>query len=217
MRNDESGPRIAYLLPTGRCNLHCQGCYATLEHWGRHTRKGELSLEDYRRVIAELVDMNVRVFDISGGEPLLYRHLVEVCEAIRSHEGTRIWLVNNGTKLDAAKLERLSGLVERLVVSLDAPYADLHDELRGRKGTFDLALSTLRAARALPFPEVAVNMLVCRPNADSVGDMLALCRREEFDRLSLLSYRDVSENGVMPDMIPDFDALKRGWETAAEA
>ncbi len=210
-------PKIAYLLPTGRCNLHCSGCYATLESWGRHTRRGELGLDDYRRIVAELLEMGTRIFDISGGEPLIYPHLIEICEAIRAEPEARIWLVSNGTlfaKND--KLEALSGLVERLAISLDAPEAPLHDELRGRKGAFDLSVQTLRRARELPFPEVAVNQLLCRPNADSVAEMVAFCRRERVDRLALLTYRDVSENGVMPEMIPPLESLERAWRAVAE-
>jgi radical SAM protein with 4Fe4S-binding SPASM domain len=209
------GPRTAYLLPTGRCNLHCSGCYATLNEWGRLSKAGELSIDDYRTVVRDLHELGVRTFDISGGEPLLYPHLVDLCRAIRSHDDTRILLVTNGTIVKQHQLEALSTLVERLVISLDAPYPALHDELRGQAGAFDTSLATLRAARALPFPEIAVNQLLCRPNTSSVADMIRLCRDERIDRLSLLSHRDVSENGVMPDLIPDLDALVGAWDTVA--
>src|ERR1051325_10615637 len=104
------GNPIAYLLPTGRCNLKCEGCYATLEHAGRHSAKGELSLDEYRQVVDELVGVGVRIFDISGGEATLYPHLVSLCQAIRSHAGTRIWLVTNGTLGRPGMLEALAPL-----------------------------------------------------------------------------------------------------------
>jgi radical SAM protein with 4Fe4S-binding SPASM domain len=211
------GPSVAYLLPTGRCNLHCEGCYATLNHWGRHTKRGELTLEEYRTVIADLIALGVRTFDISGGEPLLYPHLIEICEMIRSYPDTRIWLVSNGTRINAGQLEALSRLAERLAISFDAPEAGLHDRLRGLGGAFDLSLRTLRAARALPFAELAVNQLLCRPNAHSVADMIRFCRDERVDRLALLSYRDVSENGVMPHMIPSLPQLRSAWDDLAAA
>ena len=210
-----NGPRIAYLMPTGRCNLHCSGCYATLNHWGRHSKQGELTIDEYSRVIAELVEMGVTIFDISGGEPLLYPHLVELCAIIRSHPGTRIWLVNNGTVVKPAELEQLAHLVERFVISLDAPDAAMHDIFRGLNGAFAASVRTLRAARQLPFPEIAVNQLLCASNTDSVSGMFRLCRDENIDRLALLSYRDVSENGVHPELIPTLPLLKEVWQTAA--
>lgn len=211
------GPSFAYLFPTGRCNLRCSGCYATLEEFGRKSRRGELSIDEYRRVIAELLEMGVRTFDISGGEPLLYPQLAEICAAIRAHPETRIWLVSNGTLGKPERLAQLAPWVERIVFSLDAPEAALHDRLRGVNGAFGKTLAALRAARGLPFPEVGINFILCKENLDSVGEMLRLAAEERVDRLALLTFRDVSENGVMYDQIPTLAGLRAAWETAAEA
>jgi radical SAM protein with 4Fe4S-binding SPASM domain len=205
----------AYLLPTGRCNLDCEGCYATLQYAGRTSKTGELSLEEYRRVIDELVAIGVRTFDISGGEPLLYPHLVELCQAIRAHDGTKIMLVSNGTRFRNDSLARLAVLVHRLSISFDGPHAALHDEIRGKRGAFARALEALRRARALRFEDLAVNYLVCPKNVEHVGAMMDMCAAERLDRLALLTYRDVSENGVMPTHVPALHALQAAWEQAA--
>lgn len=215
MLNEASAPRIAYLLPTGRCNLSCAGCYATLESWGRHTRKGELDLERYREVIAELVGMGVRVFDICGGEPFLYPQLEDLCRAVRAHPGTEVWLVTNGTRTSPAKLERLVECVDRFVVSLDASTPAEHDALRGRRGAFHAALGTVRAALRAGFPEVCVNQLVQSQNRGSVAAMLELCRAEGVHRLALLSYRDVSENASTPEAIPLLTSQRALWDEVA--
>jgi radical SAM protein with 4Fe4S-binding SPASM domain len=175
-----------------------------------------LTIEEYRQVVADLVAMGVRVFDISGGEPMLYPHLIELCEAIRSHDGTRIWLVSNGTMTKPAVLERLSRLVERYVISLDSPEPTWHDEFRGLKGAFSKSLETLRKARSLPFPEIGVNQLICPANIHTVVPMLELCRSAHIDRLALLSHRDVSENGVMLELIPSLADLQNVWATVAK-
>ncbi|MEZ4364238.1 MAG: radical SAM protein [Kofleriaceae bacterium] len=206
---------VAYLLPTGRCNLHCEGCYATLETQGRKQKAGELRLEEYVAVIAELVAMGVRTFDISGGEPMLYDDIVALCTAIRAHADTRIWMVSNGTRFNEAQLEALAPLVTRLTISLDAPQATLHDRMRGKLGAFQRSMTAIRRARALPFEELAVNQLVCKKNAHTVADMIRLCDAERIDRLSVLTYRDVSENGVMPDQVPALAELRQTWDAIA--
>lgn len=207
-------PSVAYLLPTGRCNLHCGGCYATLNDVGRKTRKGELSIDEYRQAIAELLALGVRTFDISGGEPLLYPDLVAICEAIRAEPDARIWLVTNGT-VRQDKLASLSRLVHKIVFSLDAPTPELHDELRGLKGAFAKTLASVRMARKLPFDEVAINFTVSRLNVETIDAMLALAASEQVDRLALLTFRDVSENGVMFDQLPDLESLRRSWSAVA--
>lgn len=207
---------VAYLLPTGRCNLHCEGCYATLETQGRKKKAGELSLDEYRAVIAELVAMGVQTFDISGGEPMLYADIVALCQAIRAHEGTRIWMVSNGTKFGDEQLVELAQYVTRLTISLDAPEPILHDRMRGKLGAFRRSLAAIRRARELPFEELAINQLVCRTNAHTVADMLRFCNAERLDRLSVLTYRDVSENGVMPDQVPPLAELQAVWAAVAQ-
>ena len=211
------GPSFAYLFPTGRCNLLCGGCYATLKQFGRKSRLGELTIGEYRRVIEELLEMGVRTFDISGGEPLLYPHLAEICEAIRAHPDARIWLVTNGTLGTPEKLAKLVPWVERIVFSLDAPQAALHDRLRGIDGAFEKTLAALRTARTLPFPEIGINFILCRANLESAGDMLRLASAERVDRLALLTFRDVSENGVMFDQIPTLAGLQGAWQAVADA
>jgi len=212
----EPGPRIAYLLVTGRCNLSCDGCYATLEHWGRHTKRGELTLEQYRRLVCQLWDIGVRLFDISGGEPMLRQDLVEICAAIRALPDTRIWLVSNGTLVRGDVLPRLGGLVERLAISLDAADAALHDRLRGRAGAFDRSLAALRQARGAGFTQRAINFLFCRENAGELAGMLDLAAREAVELLAVLSYRDVSENAVRPEAIPSLPVLQDSWVTIAD-
>jgi radical SAM protein with 4Fe4S-binding SPASM domain len=212
----EPSPRIAYLLVTGRCNLACDGCYATLELAGRHTKQGELTLEQYSRLVRQLWEIGVRVFDISGGEPMLRLDLVEICTAIRALPDTRIWLVSNGTLVRGDLLMRLGPLVERLAISLDAADAALHDRLRGRPGAFDRSLAALRQAQGAGFAQRAINFLLCRDNPDELAGMLDLAAREAVELLAVLSYRDVSENAARPEAIPPLPVLLAGWATIAD-
>jgi radical SAM protein with 4Fe4S-binding SPASM domain len=212
----DSWPRIAYLLVTGRCNLECSGCYATLEHWGRHTKRGELDLAQYRQLITQLWQIGVRIFDISGGEPTLRLDLVEICAAIRELPDTRVWLVSNGSWVRDQLLQRLGPLVERLAISLDASTAPVHDRLRGKAGSYDKALDTLRRARQAGFGHRAINFLLCSENQDDLGGIVDLTSREQVEHLSVLSYRDVSENAVRPDAIPSLAQLQNGWAVLAD-
>jgi len=211
-----SFPSFAYLLPTGRCNLNCTGCYATLEQFGRNSRKGELTIEEYRKVVCELYEMGVRTFDISGGEPMLYPHLTALCETIKQYKETRIWLITNGTANSVEKLRALEKLVDRLVFSLDAPTPTLHDQLRGSRGAFAKTVEMIRAARLMRFEEVAVNFVVSRPNIAAAGAMLEFASKH-VDRVAFLTFRDVSENGVFYNLIPRLPELREMWQTIATA
>lgn len=207
-------PAFAYLLPTGRCNLNCAGCYATLEEFGRNTRVGELTIEEYRQVVRELYEMGVRTFDISGGEPMLYRDLPALCETIKQYEGTKVWLVTNGTANTVDRLRLLETVVDRLVFSLDAPAPTLHDQLRGSHGAFTKTVEMIRAARGMRFREIALNFVVSRANIATAGEMLQFAS-QHADRLAFLTFRDVSENGVMYNLIPRLAELREMWQVIA--
>ena len=77
--------------------------------------------------------MGVRHFDISGGEPFLYRDLEPLVREIKSYPDTRIDLVSNGT-LIASRYEkdirRILEKVDQVFLSLDSMDADKHDSIR---------------------------------------------------------------------------------------
>ena len=77
----------AFLYPTMRCNLKCAICYS-----GAHKpivqerMKEELTFEEYKMVVDKLYGMGVRIFDISGGEPLLCEFIYDLIRYIKSIE-----------------------------------------------------------------------------------------------------------------------------------
>ncbi len=208
--------QYAFLLPTGRCNLNCGGCYATLEDAGRKSARGELAAANLERLVDELLDMGVAIFDISGGEPLLYRGLAAICRRIKQRPGTAVWLVTNGAlQRHRLRLEPLAGLVDRLLFSIDSAIPAQHDQMRGMAGAFDATLATLRAVDRARFPVIGINQLLTRENCAQLENTLALARAEKLDRLHLLWPRDVSENGSLLDLLPRWADMRAAWATVA--
>ncbi|HWA88585.1 MAG TPA: radical SAM protein [Rhizomicrobium sp.] len=212
-----NGLQYAYLLPTGRCNLSCPGCYATLEIAGRHSARGELSADALERVVDELLELGVRIFDISGGEPLLYRGLAAICRRIKRQPGAAIWLVTNGAlRRHPLRLAPLAGLIDRLLFSIDSAIPEQHDEMRGMAGAFDATLATLRSMDRTQFPVVGINQLLTRQNAAQIALALELAAREKLDRLHVLWPRDVSESGSLLDLLPRWSEMRAVWTVVAD-
>jgi organic radical activating enzyme len=92
---------------TDECDLFCPGCY-------RHTLEGHRPLEDVKNDIIACQRMtNCDRIAISGGEPLLYPHLIEVVEFI-SGRRMKPMLLTNGEKLtwELALVLKEAGLVQ---------------------------------------------------------------------------------------------------------
>jgi len=72
----EEPPFFFTISPTMRCNLRCYGCYA----W-QYRDQGELTKEEVIDVIEQgKREMGMYFVVISGGEPTVYPHLLEVIE-----------------------------------------------------------------------------------------------------------------------------------------
>jgi radical SAM protein with 4Fe4S-binding SPASM domain len=159
---------------TERCNLRCTHCYQT------GTKTEELSLAEIRLVLDEIIDMLEAwsemyqlefspSLNITGGEPFLRKDLFEILEEM-STGGFAIYLLTNGTLIDAEKAERLARLgINGVQVSIEGP-EEIHDSIRGKgsfaascKGVAHLVKAGLR---------VTLNATLSEINAEKFQDMV---------------------------------------------
>lgn len=184
-------PLMIYLEVTRRCNLRCRHC----DIWMTEGKEGsalrpEMTADRIRSVLSELVPHGLLAVDLFGGEPLLRPELPDLVRDLRE-AGLHVTVTTNGTLLSDRVCEVLveAGL-SQLLVSLDGPGPAVHDRLRGRKGTFELASEGLRrfvrASRGRV--RTGINTLVCRENIDALPDMVDLCVATGALQLRLLPY-----------------------------
>jgi len=119
-----------------------------------------MELDTLCRVVKDAHEMGYEVLSVSGGEPLLYRHLDEVL-AVAKSLGMGTTITTNGTLLDRERCERLRGLVDICAISLDGP-PDLHNEIRNSSQAFDRLLSGLRSIKAVGVPFGVIHTLTRR-------------------------------------------------------
>jgi len=127
------------LAVTNRCPYDCWHCYNS----GRE--QGDLALADWREIVAALQALGVVHVTLSGGEPLIRSDLPEIAAAFDESTYLSLNTTGVGLTLERARLLRRSG-VFALGVSLDALVSEEHDQMRGREGAFDTALTALQLA-----------------------------------------------------------------------
>jgi cyclic pyranopterin phosphate synthase len=154
-----AAPRAVRLSITDRCDLACVYCRP-------HRRDGYLPAErrvvteHWRGVVEGLVLRGVRRVRITGGEPLLHPHVVDIARAIAAVPGVEdLAITTNGTQLvELARPLRDSG-VRRLNLSLDSL-----DEQRffriTRGGRLRDVLAGVEAAAEVGFDELKTNTVV---------------------------------------------------------
>jgi MoaA/NifB/PqqE/SkfB family radical SAM enzyme len=98
------------------------------------TQNANLELSDWKRLVDEIAQHKIRFVLIRGGEPFLFKGIIELLEYINS-KGIFLSIDTNGTMLHkyAADLVRIGNM--HITFSVDGP-EEIHDEVRGVKGSF---------------------------------------------------------------------------------
>lgn len=129
-------PAFNMISVTETCNLACSGCWVTAG--GRKS----LTLEQINGIINESKSHGSYFFGILGGEPLMYKGLIDL---FKQHKDCYFQLFTNGTLLDdnIAQQLRKAGNVTPLI-SIEG----LEDESDRRRQRDDVYKRTLRGVRA---------------------------------------------------------------------
>jgi len=116
---------------TNRCDLACPVCLVAAP------RDGDMSVEDFRRVLDRLIatERQVDILTLSGGEPLLHPQILDIVDAAASRpEIIRVSISTNGLALlrDPALLPALAQRNVVISLQFDGFDDDVHNTLRGR-------------------------------------------------------------------------------------
>lgn len=111
---------------TNVCNEDCIYCFRELVEHAR-------SLEDNLEIIDKLHNMGVTRITYAGGEPLLYKGLVDLMAYSKSL-GIENYLITNGTRLEGYNLGYYLKDVDKLTFSIDSPSEYVNQKSgRGKK------------------------------------------------------------------------------------
>ena len=187
-------PRPYALLAeiTYRCPLHCPYCSnpvaASLCETPRYPKgdsysNGELTTDEWRRVIREAAALGVLQVGFSGGEPLSRRDLAELIRAARK-ANLYTNLITSGIALDDDRVRQLhdAGL-DSVQLSFQSDNADLGDEIAGAHA-HQRKLSAAAKIRASGIP-LSLNFVIHRRNIDRLSKMIELAETLGAERVEL--------------------------------
>lgn len=162
-------PITVYFEVTYACNLRCIHCYAS----AGKPLENELSFNEISKLIDELVAMKVFYVALGGGEPLLREDIVKIVNSMVS-KGIHVSLATNGTLFDWDIAEELwdRGLRD-VQFSLDGATADVHDKIRGVKGSFEKVIRAIKIAKTIGY-NVTIKPVVQRRNWQHIPKIMEL-------------------------------------------
>ncbi len=156
---------------TDRCNFRCSFCMPNGHEYEFFKREEILSFEEIARVVRIAKTLGVKKVRLTGGEPLVRRHL-ENLVALISQEVEDIALTTNGFLLkDKVKDLALAGL-KRVTVSLPSLRDQTLSELAGRSVKVSQILDGIYKSLELGL-YVKVNVCVVKEiNSDEILDFI---------------------------------------------
>ncbi len=127
-------PTTILVSPSMRCNLTCEGCYAA-----EYSPESDLDPALLQRIVDEGNEMGVYLFTLLGGEPFLYKGLLEFAQENRD---SFFQVFTNGTMLTDTLIERMAVIGNLApMVSIDGP-RELTEWRRG-PGVYERVMSVM--------------------------------------------------------------------------
>lgn len=234
---DTFGRRITYLRlsVTELCNLRCRYCMPAA---GVPKKEHDEMLTEEEMILAvrAAARLGVNKLRITGGEPLVKKNILSICEKTAAVSGIReVCMTTNGILLPAMAKDLRKAGVKRLNISLDTLDPEKYHSVT-RIGNFEEARAGILAALDAGFDQVKINtVLVGGFNDMEIRDIAGLTReypldvrfielmpmvdRGEFSRDAYLSgdvvleklpeLQDVSEDGGVAKLYRFPDGLGR--------
>lgn len=163
-----SAPLRVHLQLTNECQLRCKYCSQT----SRNALANELTLDEIKKLIDQMVRIGVMELNIGGGEPFLRDDLVQVI-AYASGRGISVSLSTSGLFISRVVAKKIAehGL-KQIRISFDGASEKSYDYLRG-KGTYRRAIRGIKTLRELFDTPIILHTVVMKPN---LGELLSIFR-----------------------------------------
>lgn len=148
---DQYNRKIDYLRIslTDRCNLHCRYCRPEVSEHVPHNEI--LRYEELLSICRAALQLGIRKFKITGGEPLLRKGCSDFIASLKQLDGAeQVTLTTNGTLLAQQLPALIAAGVDSINVSLDTLNAAYYKELTG--GSLSSVLQSLRELQAAGIP-----------------------------------------------------------------
>ena len=160
-RDYNKNPFIVIWELTRACQLHCLHCRAEAQH---HRHPLELSLDEGKKLIDDIYEMENPLLVFTGGDPLERPDVFDIAEyAIK--KGVRVSMTPSATPnvtKEAMQKAKDIGLA-RWAFSIDGHCAEVHDHFRGTTGSFDLTMKAIEYLNELGMP-LQINTVISRYN-----------------------------------------------------
>lgn len=160
-------PEQVTFFTTNKCNANCKHCFAWKEL--NTTERMDLTIDEIEKISSSMDEFIYLL--LGGGEPFLREDIAEIVRIFyRNNNVLNVAISTNGASPQRIvdQVRRILGFYKNSLtinISFDG-IGEEHDEIRGRKGIFEQAVSTHNALKELKrsFSRLNVGIIItCTP------------------------------------------------------
>lgn len=201
-------PTVVSLEVTNLCNLQCQHCYG---EYGIEKRiefpKGKLE-----KVFNDLVKIGVMTVEITGGDPSVYAHIVEMIELAFKAGIKSVVLLTNGVKISEELLKTLIKYKRQIYVQVDLHSLDeeYYNWFTKSKGNLSIVKENIKKLVKNQIP-IRVVSIITPKNYKELEDIADWCYQKDvnFFATSVVTElgRAKEDNGLIfkdPDTLNEY-------------
>ncbi len=182
---------------TYNCPLACIHCSSN----SSPTEKTEMEIGIARRLVNEIIDLQIDTLTFSGGEPLVWDGLIDLASICKTNQlGFRIYTsgnVNNFT--DKIKEFKKLGL-EKVVFSIFGGDQIAHEQITRVRGSFDKTLNSVNEATNMGI-ESEFHFVPLQLNYTELENIIDLATRNGVPRISVLRFVPQGRGAVDTNLI----------------
>lgn len=169
------------------CNLNCEHCGAKKEKYTK-----ELETEEIKKVIDQISKMGSKYFEVTGGEPLLRKDLLEVFEYAKS-KGLKTSLATNGFLIDKDNVSKISQVFDIFQISLDGP-EKIHNEIRGNKFAFKKVIRAVELLKKSDKnPYLTISSVITSHNFPYLEEMAKIISKLNVDLWKIITLMPIGK------------------------
>ncbi len=183
MKSNKNSIKDIVLALTYQCNSCCKFCNI----W-KSKKTFSLLPEDYKNI-----PQSVKNINLSGGEPFLRKDLPQIIKSIsRQVPKAKIIISTNGFKPSLIK-KNMQQIIKfkrdiGVAVSIDG-FGKVHEDLRGVKGGYSLALESIRLLKELGIQDIKIAFTLGNYNIDQLKRVYRLSQELKVE-FSLAIYHN---------------------------
>jgi len=203
-----------------QCNFRCPYCMPQDEFHEDYeflSRKQRLTYDEILKIAHVVAGLGVSKMRLTGGEPLLDKHLAELVAGLAAIPGVNdLALTTNGMLLAPVAQQLADAGLHRVTISLDSLDEDVFRHMSGGRGDLERVLEGIEAAQRAGLTPVKINVVVQRGiNDHTVLDLLDHFRGTDHI-VRLIEFMDVgNRNGWrLEQVVPSrhlLEQVQRHW------